>query len=49
MGLVFGPVLLSLPGILFKIFKIERSLSKKENKVPEIPEPLQPVKIPDLP
>ncbi|UFK97868.1 AI-2E family transporter [Kaistella faecalis] len=31
MGLVFGPVLLSLPGILFKIYKIEKGLGKKEN------------------
>lgn len=30
MGLVFGPVMLSLPGILFKIYKIEKSLNKKE-------------------
>lgn len=49
MGLVFGPVMLSLPGILFKIFKIERSLSKKEKaeNVPDIAEPLLPTKIPD--
>ncbi|MBU4539044.1 MAG: AI-2E family transporter [Weeksellaceae bacterium] len=33
MGLVFGPVMLSLPGMLFKIFKIEKSLNK--NKPPE--------------
>ncbi len=31
MGLVFGPVFLSLPGILFKIYKIEKGLEKKEN------------------
>ena len=33
MGLIFGPVMLSLPGILFKIFKIEKSLN--QNKSPE--------------
>ncbi|MGV8915422.1 MAG: AI-2E family transporter [Kaistella sp.] len=34
MGLVFGPVLLSLPGILYKIFKIEKgeSISEGEEK-----------------
>ncbi len=26
MGLVFGPVLLSLPGILYRVFEMERSL-----------------------
>jgi predicted PurR-regulated permease PerM len=30
MGLVFGPVMLSMPGILFKIYKIEKLLMKKE-------------------
>ena len=49
MGLVFGPVMLSLPGILFKIFKIERSLSKKENIATEIQKPLQPDEIPNQP
>lgn len=32
MGLVFGPVLLSMPGILYKIFKIEKEQEQPDNK-----------------